>query len=159
MPRKYIKKGTKNKWSDEQLQAAMAAVRSKELRATAAARKYGIPPSTLHDHLVGKSKRRYGGQGHIFTPTEEKEIVRICQVMQELGFALTRDFVSLFLKEYLEATGRSDRFRDGVPTYDWWWGFLQRHKTLVERKPEHLPRNRAQASRPEVNKHMQTIIK
>ena len=95
MPRTYIKKGTENKWSDEQLQAAMTAVKSKELSAAAAARRYGIPASTLHDHLVGKSKRRYGERRQLLTPVEEKEVERVCQVMQELGYPLTRDFVSM----------------------------------------------------------------
>ena len=150
MPRTYVKKGIKNRWSDEQLHAAMSAVRSKELSAGAASRKYGIPRSTLHDHLVGKSKRRYGGHGQLLTDIEEKEIVRLCEVMQELGFPLTRDFVSVALRDYLAETGRGQKFKNGTPTYDWWWGFFQRHPKLVERKPEHLPRNRAQASRPEV---------
>lgn len=142
----------KNKWSDEQLQAAMDAVKSKRLSAASSACRYGIPASTLHDHLVGKSKRLYGGRGGLFTPIEEKEIERLCQVMQELGFPLTRDFVSVALRDYLIDTGRAGRFKDGIPTYDWWKGFFTRHPQLVERKPEHLPRNRAQASRPEVQK-------
>ena len=52
MPRTYIKKGRKNNWSTEQLQAAMKAVESKELSKAAASRKYNIPPSMLRDHLV-----------------------------------------------------------------------------------------------------------
>lgn len=85
----------------------------------------------------------------MLTETEEKEIERLCEVMQELGFPLTRDFVSVALRDYLADTGRGEKFKDA---YDWWWGFFQRHPKLVERKPEHLPRNRAQASRPEVRK-------
>ncbi len=55
---------------------------------------HGIPASTLHDHSVGKSKRRYGGRGQVLTPTEEKEIERAYEVMQELGFPLTKDYAS-----------------------------------------------------------------
>ena len=157
MPRTYIRKGTKNKWSDEQLKAAMAAVSSKQLRPEAAARKFSIPASTLRDHLSGKSKRRYGGRGTILTPDEEKEIERVCQVMQELGFPLTKEFVSVALRDYLAETGRHKKLKDGMPTYDWWWEFFKRHPRLVQRKPEHLPRNRAQAARPEVSTIILTI--
>ena len=116
MPRTYIRKGIKNKWSDEQLKAAMAAVSSKQLRPEAAARKFSIPASTLRDHLSGKSKRRYGGRGTILTPDEEKEIERVCQVMQELGFPLTKEFVSVALRDYLAETGRHKKLKDGMPT-------------------------------------------
>ena len=143
--------GRKNQWTNEQLEAAMKDVKSKQLSASAAARKYGIPPSTLHDHLSGKSTKRYGGPPTILTAKEEKEIERVCQVMHELGFPLTKDFVSVALREYLDATCRAEKFKDGIPGYDWWWGFLKRHPKLAERKPEHFPRNRAEASRPEVN--------
>ena len=151
MPRTYIKKGRKNQWTNEQLEAAMKDVKSKQLSASAAARKYGIPPSTLRDHLSGKSTKRYGGPPIILTAKEEKEIERVCQVMHELGFPLTKDFVSVALREYLDATCRAEKFKDGIPGYDWWWGFLKRHPKLAERKPEHFPRKRAEASRPEVN--------
>jgi len=60
MPTVYKNKGEKNLWSDEQLHTAMEAVSSGELKAHAAAKQYGIPSSTLHDHIKGKSTRRYG---------------------------------------------------------------------------------------------------
>ena len=152
MPRTYIKKGCKNNWSNEQLLAAMKAVRSKQLNAATASKKFGIPPSTLSDHLSGKSSRRYGGAGTVLTTEEEKEVERACQVMQQLAFPLTKEFVSMALHDFLADTGRADKFRDGMPGYEWWSCFLKRHPNLVERKPEHLPRNRAQASNPKVTK-------
>ena len=54
MPRVNEKKGEKNQWSDEQLQAAMEAVSSGELKAHAAAKQYGIPSSTLYDNVKGQ---------------------------------------------------------------------------------------------------------
>lgn len=140
----YIKKGKRNNWGDIQLAAALKAIKSKDLRVRATGDKYSIPKSTLHDHLQGKSKRRYGGPPTVLTTEEEKEVVRSCLVMQELGFPLTKDFVAL---DFLKERGRSDQFTDGVPGRSWWTGFLRRHPELVERKPEHLPKCRAQAAR------------
>ena len=74
MPTVYKNKGEKNLWSDEQLHAAMEAVSSGELKAHAAAKQYGIPSSTLHDHIKGKSTKRYGCAPTVLT-AEEKEIV------------------------------------------------------------------------------------
>ena len=116
----------------------------------AAASKFGIPSSTLHDHLKGKSLKRYGGAPTILTPDEEEEVVTACMVLQQLGFPLTKHYVSAALRDFLNETGRGDKFKGGLPQYDWWCGFFTRHPKLVERKPEHLPKNRAQASTPEV---------
>jgi len=75
MPTVYKNKGEKNLWSDEQLHAAMEAVSSGELKAHAAAKQYGIPSSTLHDHIKGKSTKRYGCAPTVLTAEEKKEIV------------------------------------------------------------------------------------
>jgi len=75
MPTVYKNKGEKNLWSDEQLHAAMEAVSSGELKAHAAAEQYGIPSSTSHDHIKGKSTKRYGCAPTVLTAEEKEEIV------------------------------------------------------------------------------------
>lgn len=80
MPRQYIKKGKNNQWSSAQLTAALSAVRSEGMSARGAARKSGIPSSTLHDHLTGKSQRIHSGAPTVLTASEEKEIEVSCQV-------------------------------------------------------------------------------
>ena len=74
MPTVYKNKGEKNLWSDEQLHTAMEAVSSGELKAHAAAKQYGIPSSTLYDHIKGQSTKMYGCAPTVLT-AEEKEIV------------------------------------------------------------------------------------
>ena len=156
MPKAYVKKGKTNNWTDAQLVAAMKAAQSKELSVRSAAAKYGIPKSTLQDHVQGISTKRYGGPPTVLTADEEKEVVRSCLAMQQFGFPLTRDFVKVALRDFLKARGRSNQFTDGVPGRSWWGGFFRRHPELVERKPEHLPRERAQAAKPEVREHYKT---
>ena len=57
------------------MHTAMEAVSSGELKAHAAAKQYGIPSSTLHDHIKGKSTKRYGCAPTVLTAEERKEIV------------------------------------------------------------------------------------
>ena len=71
MPTVYKNKGEKNLWSDEQLHAAMEAVSSGELKAHTAAKQCGIPSSTLHDHIKGKSTKRYGCAPTVLTAEEK----------------------------------------------------------------------------------------
>ena len=46
---------------------------------------------------------------------------------------------------YLKDKGRRNPFANDRPGNDWWLGFMRRWPKLVERKPQHLPANRATA--------------
>ena len=147
MPRVYKKKGSKNKWNDEQLHEAVQKVKSHELSLRAAALSYGIPKSTLSDHVKGVSSKRYGGCSTVLTREEEQEIVLTCQVLAEMGFPLTTGYVEVVVRDYLKNNSRSSSFGpSGVPGRSWWEGFLCRWPALVQRKPQHLARQRAQCS-------------
>ena len=50
-----------NKWTYEQLQAALQAIRSRYMKPHSAAISFGIPSRTLYDHMHAKSKKCYGG--------------------------------------------------------------------------------------------------
>ena len=47
----------KPSWTDQQLKAAMEDVQDDVLSLCGAAAKYGVPRSSLHDHLTGKAQR------------------------------------------------------------------------------------------------------
>ena len=163
MPRCYQHRSSqKNKWSNDQLQAALKAVQEGELKPHRAAVQYGIPPSTLYDHLKGKSKKRYGGPPTVLTCAEEKEIATACEVLQQFGYPLTTNLVGAIVRDYVTAAERPTLFRNSIPGYDWWQGFLQRWPQLSQRKPEHLPRHRAEGACPEARelsvKRMQDSI-
>lgn len=147
MPRIYIKKGKNNQWTSAQLAAALKSV-SEGMSIRGAATRYHIPSSTLHDHVSGKRTRVHSGAPTVLTASEEKEVVTSCEVMQQLGLAVA-------LRDFLKERGRDDRFKNGIPGSDWWSGFFRRHPKLVERKPEHLPKCRAEAANPEVRKIQQ----
>ena len=47
--------------------------------------------------------------------------------------------------ENLHNIGRPNPFQQDRPGKDWWLGFMRRWPCLTERKPQHLPANRATA--------------
>ena len=65
--------------------------------------------------------------------------------MQEIGFGITREMVGNVVMDYLKDKGRQNPFANDRPGNDWWLGFMRRWPKLVERKPQHLPANRATA--------------
>ena len=50
---------------------------------------YGIPTSSLRDHLFGKTRSRQKGIKPVLAPHEEKKVVDYVFQMQDLGHPLT----------------------------------------------------------------------
>jgi hypothetical protein len=93
-------------------------------------------------------KKVGAGKPTILTHAEEEEIVYCCQVLQEIGFGLTKEVVSAVVIDYLQTKKREHPFANGQPGWDWWNGFQKRWPKLVSRKSQHLPKNRATAANP-----------
>ena len=65
----------------------------------AAAHKYGVPPSTLHDHLKGKSKKAGAGGPTVLMAAEEREVALTCLALADVGFGLTRELVEVVISD------------------------------------------------------------
>ena len=64
----------KKSYSENDLRRAIADVQAGEaLSMRAAAHKYGVPSSTLHDHLKGKSMKAGAGGPTVLKAAEEQE--------------------------------------------------------------------------------------
>lgn len=73
MVRSYQRKKS-SKYSKEELLAAVEAVKSRGMKVTQAARRFGVPFSTLYDHTKGKVS---SGSPTILTVMEEKELASV----------------------------------------------------------------------------------
>ena len=114
------------------------------------ARKYGIPHSTLHDHLEGKFEKVGRGGPTVLTAAEERQIVQACIALADMGFGVTRELVAKIVHDYVQENGIANPFTDGVPGRDWWQRFLKRWPSLSERKPQHLSKKRAEAGHEDI---------
>ena len=113
---------------------AIKAVNNKKMKVPMAARKYNVPVSPLYDHTRGKVAKIGPGAPTVLREMEEKEIVISLQVLQEMGFGLTKELVRIAIQDY--QSYRPNPFRDGLPGSDWWQLFLKRWKSqLSVRKP------------------------
>jgi hypothetical protein len=150
MVRTYKRK-TVTKYTPEALQAAVKAVKEQRMSRAAAARRFDVPPSTLFYHISGEYSKVGAGAPTILSPAEEKEIVITLQVLQEIGFGMTKELVGVVIHDYLkDQPTRPNPFQHGVPGKDWWRLFLKRwEKQLSVRKPQYLPISRASATTPE----------
>ena len=145
MTRTYKCKKVKG-YTEEQLLTAIEAVKERKMTVTMAAKQYKIPVTTLYDHTKGKIHKIGAGAPTVLTYSEEKEIAATLQVLQEIGFPLTKELVSVIIYDYMkDQPCRPNPFRkNGMPGRDWWNSFLKRwNKELSVRKPQQLSTHRA----------------
>lgn len=129
-------------YTSADIETALAEIKSTKGSVRSVAKKYNIPYTTLLDHVKGKYEHVGAGRPTTLTYDEEKEIVYCCQVLQEMGFGMTKDMVCAIVMDYLQSNNRKHSFND-TPGWDWWKGFRKRWPKLVERQPQHLPKQRA----------------
>ena len=111
---------TATKYSEKDLVAAVKAVKADGVKLLAASRKFNVPQSTLFDHMKDLHPKIGAGTPTILTPQEEKETVVILQVLQKIGFGLTKDLVGIVIRDYLnDQPLRPNPFCDGIPGKDW----------------------------------------
>ena len=141
----------KKSYSVEDLRNAVAETQAGEASSMrAVAHKYGVPHSTLNDHLKGKYKKIGAGGPTVLTASEEREIALTCSALADMGFGLTRDLVQVVIHAYLQDHDIPNPFTGGVPGKDWWQRFMRWWPSLSERKPQHLSTKRAQAADGEI---------
>ena len=100
----------------DNLQKAIAEVQGGQARSMrAAALKYGIPKSTLHDHLSGKSKKVGAGSPTVLTHSEEQDIVLSCITLVDMGYGMSKELVDTVIFDYLKDKEKSNPFTGGVP--------------------------------------------
>lgn len=138
-----------SKYCPEDIAKAIAEVHS-GTSVRGAAEKFGIPKSTLHDHIKGVSKSTGAGGPTVLSRDVEREIVLACTTLAEMGYGVTRDLVEHIVSQYLLDNDIPNPFVGGAPGRDWWERFRKRWPCLSERKPQNLSRKRAKAGDPDI---------
>ena len=135
--RKRKEKRQLRKWSVFDMQRAIAAVREDKVSLGFASRKYGIPKSTLHGCVTGKTPHigRKGGKTFL-TDEEENNLAGWMVMMHNVGREISPKEVKDFVKDMLDKQGRQilkgdKKTKDNRPGKDWWGAFLRRHPEVA----------------------------
>ncbi len=112
-----------------------------------AAQQYGIPKSTIRDHVTGLVEiGRRSGPRPVLSKEEEEAIVQWLIKMARIGYGRSKEQVKDTVKRILDKDGRRiELFSDNRPGRDWWYCFLRRHPQLATRMPQNLEITRAMA--------------
>ena len=113
---------------------ALADITNKRMMVYGASKQYGIPDTTLRQHLKAPSGSLKVGKPTVLTANEEAEIVETCQLFASWGFGLTKAEVVSVVAEYFQYTKKANPFNKGIPGKDWWIQFQRCHPTLVSRQ-------------------------
>ena len=151
MVRTYKAKRETQSYTKKDLEAAVKSVQE-GMKVSVATKKFNVPRSTISDHVKDAGLKVGAGHPTVLTIKEEKELVATLQALQEIGFGLTKELVSLVICDYLrDQPLRFNPFKDGLPGKDWWQLFMKRWQSeLSLRKPQHLSTHRASCSTSQV---------
>ena len=108
-----------------------------------AEQEFGVPSSTLHDHVSGRILAgAHSVPSKYLSDSEEKELVNFLIGFSRIGYARTRKQVIALV----EATLTETRGTPVVLNNGWWSGFSKRHPELTVRSAEKLAHCRAVAT-------------
>ena len=140
------RKGEKRRqWDQENMDMALAEVRSKSKTASEAAKYYKIPRKTLTDRISKNIKDdcKAGDAGTYLSDEHELSLCSYIEYMAKRGFPLTISQVMMYAW-VIDKTKGKNKFGEKGPCYGWWLGFKARHPESAKlRKPDSLDRGRA----------------
>ena len=128
-------------WTNESMNNAMfACEKGKSLRR--AADMYGVPKSTLHDHISGKVQLgSKPGRDPYLSICEEEEVVSFLVQTARIGYPRTKKQVFALVQQIVDNKGIQTTITNG-----WWERFCQRHSNIALRSAVPLSYARAMAT-------------
>nr|CAH7719104.1 unnamed protein product [Callosobruchus chinensis] len=145
MAPRYKSRGIRGKWTEENMQKALAAVKRGVMKIYTASKHFDIPRRTLKRYLVEKKVTKSSlGRKPLLSIEQENDlksrVIRLCDV----GYPLTSRTLRLCVKNFCDLNNITVLSKGIMIGRDWLRGFLKRHKDLSLRKAQNLNPARAQ---------------
>nr|CAI5852989.1 unnamed protein product [Callosobruchus analis] len=118
----------------------------------AAAKRFGIPRSTIQYRLSDKFKSPGYGPPTVLTSKEEEILIKWIFECHRKGFPRRIDDVQVSVQQLIKKDKRETPFKDGRPGKGWYKAFLRRHPEIVERTTEAVTAASAPISEKDIRK-------
>ena len=129
MPRNYKKKGTKVKWTAEEMSNVLKDIRENKMNVMLQQENMVYQ---IRQYMTGKVKDNAKvGWRTLLLPEEEMDIVKTCIIFANLGYGMDKLKVMKIVQSYLKYHKRKLHGKNNKLGYDWYKGFLQRHKAQL----------------------------
>ncbi|XP_041475543.1 uncharacterized protein LOC121424034 isoform X2 [Lytechinus variegatus] len=123
-------------YSQEDMELAVRMVKKKEMTLRAAAKKFNVPRSTLHDKVLGRTAVNCKfGMASFLTAAEETLLSNWVQQMSRIGQCPAKKDIIQVVKKILDDDGRETPFKNNQPGERWFNLFLKRHPELAPGTP------------------------
>ena len=137
---------TYREYSTTSVERAYKAVTMGEMSLRKAAEEYGVPRSTLHDKVKGKSAINVkSGTKKYLSDGEEAKLVEFLAGCATVGYAKSRKEVQAIVQQIVSLRDPHIEITKG-----WWDSFKHRHPEITLRQAEPLSYARAVATNPQV---------
>lgn len=137
-------------WTQNDLEAALRALKAKTVGLNECSRIYQIPKPTLKRHLLCRNKISNDGKIHkgrpcVLSAYIEKELAQHLLYMESCMFGLTINDVRRLAYQIVEQNKIKHSFNKEkqMAGKSWFYKFMRRHRTLSVRQPESTSINRA----------------
>nr|XP_054764526.1 uncharacterized protein LOC129271180 isoform X1 [Lytechinus pictus] len=123
-------------YSQEDMELAVRMVKKKEMTLRAAAKKFNVPRSTLHDKVFGRTavKCKFG-RASFLTAAEEALLSNWVLQMSRVSQCPSKKDIIQVVKKILDDDGRETPFKNNQPGEKWFNLFLKRHPELAPGTP------------------------
>lgn len=147
-------------YTEEQLDAAVRAVRFRGLSTHAVAERFNIPQRTIYNKVKNLHQLDVGAPSAL-TLAEERHFVDLLIVAAEYGSPLTLLDIRIIVKNYLDSSGKTvAKFKNNMPGKDWCYIFLERHKRLLsQRTCQNIKIARALTSEEAISDYIERLTK
>lgn len=144
-PLPSISRGKYRNWDEAALSKAIDA-RKAGMSFRRSAAMYGIPTTTLYDHVSGKVEiGAHPGPKRYLDQEEEEELASFILQIAKIGYPRNKAQILALVQQIIESKGIKAIVSNG-----WWESFLQRHSQLSLRSAIPLSMKRAIATDPEM---------
>lgn len=122
---------------------AIADIEERSLSVRKAAKKWGIPKSTLQDKLGRQVEKKRKGPRTVLTEAEEDRFAEWLIERAKRGFGVTKDEFLDSVKTFIEKDKRETNFTGNRPGNKWYRGFVKRNPKVRLRSARPLDKKRA----------------
>lgn len=145
MVRNYKRKTVTN-YTETDLEKALDAIRTQELKPSAAAKQFNIPVATIYARLSGIRGNGPRGAKTILSPAEEAFLVQTIEIFEKWQLPLLRKSVIDIARSYMMELGK--KIDKNAPLTEWFISFMARHRELKLAKCENLEKARSVSCTP-----------
>ncbi|EAQ88443.1 hypothetical protein CHGG_05062 [Chaetomium globosum CBS 148.51] len=136
------------KYTEENLQKAISAIRNGSMSVRKAAEEWGVPPSTIQSRIKKGVRPKGEYEATVLqqlSPTQEKHLAAWITIQEDLGVPVSHRQIRLFADRILQANGSSETVGNG-----WLPRFFKRHPEVKTKKAKRVDYKRIEGATTEV---------